>query len=177
MKKILLLISTLVIGFGTLAGDGKLYTWTDENGVVHYSDKPHPKAKEVVVDESSQVRMDAVDTSILDRPEQQEADLPQFEVTIVSPTQEETVRDNEGNVPVSIKVAPMFLPSYKLQVLLDGVPQQGNGPLNFTLENVDRGEHRLQVKLLDRTGREVAVSEPRTFFLHRISVLTKPSGL
>ena len=26
------------------------YTWTDEEGVVHYSDRPHPGGKRIIID-------------------------------------------------------------------------------------------------------------------------------
>src|SRR5205823_6336849 len=44
-RRLLTLISLLA----SLAVAGTVYKWVDENGVVHYSDQPHPEAQKVDV--------------------------------------------------------------------------------------------------------------------------------
>ncbi len=49
----------IFILLGLLATSGVLadaYTWTDEDGVVHYSDRPEPGAKHIVLPEANTVR-------------------------------------------------------------------------------------------------------------------------
>ena len=55
MRKQWILIVVLLGAFCVQAEEGKVYTWTDEQGVVHFSDTPYPEKdkyeiKEVRVD-------------------------------------------------------------------------------------------------------------------------------
>ena len=95
---------------------------------------------------------------------------PRIEVTISSPASGETLHDNEGNVRVTLAIQGAGVPG--IRPLLDGKPY---GPdqrtSTFILENVDRGEHVLQVQVIDAKGDVVATSQPLTFYLWRASAL------
>jgi hypothetical protein len=102
------------------------------------------------------------------------ADTPRPAISILSPAPEQTVHDNEGRVPVSVAVTPpnAFETGHSVRVSLDG---RGHGApqrtTSFTVEGVERGEHTLQVELLDAGGRVVAVSAPVKFYLWQASRL------
>ncbi|HSQ02928.1 MAG TPA: hypothetical protein VLN59_02760 [Burkholderiales bacterium] len=92
-----------------------------------------------------------------------------WEIIINSPANGETVHDNEGNVHVTLTMQGAG--TLGIRPLVDGNPY---GPdqrtSSFILANVDRGEHILQVQLIDAQGRVIAASEPVTFYLWRASV-------
>lgn len=92
-------------------------------------------------------------------------------VTILSPANEETIRDNNGNVPVRLELRGRGAGG-AIRVLLDG---RSYGPdqraAAFVLENVDRGEHVLQVQVLDTVGRTTAESGRIKFYMWRASAL------
>lgn len=95
------------------------------------------------------------------------------EMTITGPASGETVHDNQGNVRVTVS-APR-LPDgtgAAFRPLVDGAP---HGPdrrtPSFILENIDRGEHVLQVLLVDGKGEVVAASRPLSFHVWRASAL------
>ena len=98
----------------------------------------------------------------------------QASVSIVSPAERQTVHDNTGRAPVSVKVQNGgSLPEGRsVRVVLHG---ERFGRLrathSFQLESVVRGEHRLQVELVDESGKVVASSEPVTFYLWQSSRL------
>ncbi len=95
-------------------------------------------------------------------------------ISIVSPSEKQTVHANSGRVPVAVNIDDSGSLRYDivLRVVLDG---KDFGPLrharSFDLENVVRGEHRLQVQLIDESGNAVASSEPITFYLWQASRL------
>jgi len=95
---------------------------------------------------------------------------PRLEMTISSPASGETLHDNEGNVRVTLSIQGAGVPG--IRPLLDGKPY---GPdqrtPTFILENVDRGEHVLQVQAIDAKGDVIAASQPVTFYLWRASAL------
>lgn len=92
-------------------------------------------------------------------------------VVINRPQAGETLHDNTGAVKVAISVQGGSFPAeQRLRVLLDGKPygadQRAPG---FVLQGVERGEHRLQVQLVDTKGAVVAASTPVTFYLWQAS--------
>ncbi|WP_115720354.1 DUF4124 domain-containing protein [Gallaecimonas mangrovi] len=171
MNKALLLL--LVTTFMTTAAEpSKVYTWTDEKGVVHYSDQPHKGAKETVVAPTQQYTMPAVDTSILKATPKPQA-APAWQVNILTPAHEETLRDNDGLLTISVQVQPDMQPGQRLQLFIDGKPF---GPARvisrFEVKDVDRGEHSIMVQLIGRDNKIVAQSQPHTIYMHRASIFS-----
>ena len=95
-------------------------------------------------------------------------------IALVSPSAEETIHDNTGTVAVSATVenAGSTPNGLAIRVLLDG---KAYGELQhaatFTLHEIDRGAHSLQLELLDSAGKTIAASAPVTFYLWQASVL------
>lgn len=93
-------------------------------------------------------------------------------VAIVSPAQEETVYDNLGNVPVTVSIKGEAPAGARVRALLDGRPHGPDRPPGpFTLTGVERGEHALQVQLLDAKGGVTASSDIVKFTLWQASRL------
>lgn len=94
-------------------------------------------------------------------------------IEILTPDQEATIRDNQGNVAVVVGLSPNLRSGRgeRLQLLLDGAPASQPGTsTRFELQNVDRGTHQVQAVVVDARGRTLASSEPVTFFLHRVAL-------
>lgn len=93
-------------------------------------------------------------------------------IAIESPKQEETVHDNAGNVAVSLAIHGTAPAGMRVRVLLDGRPHGAEqATTSFVIEGIERGEHLLQVELVDAAGRVVAASETVTFFMWQASSL------
>jgi len=95
---------------------------------------------------------------------------------IVQPAADEPVRDNAGNVTVIAAVEPDLHRRHELQLLLDGAVRQSGRSPTFQLENVDRGTHTVEVRIVDENGNTVTASDPSVFHLQRRSVLLQPAG-
>jgi hypothetical protein len=92
-------------------------------------------------------------------------------ISITSPANEDTIRDNSGNLTVTASVAP-GLQSGHTMVLLDNGKSLGESASgSFKLSNVDRGAHTLSVQIQDSAGKALITSEPVTVYLHRRSGL------
>ena len=95
-------------------------------------------------------------------------------VVIVSPTNEETVRDNEGELRVEVRLmdGASFAAGQRVRLLVNG---QAAGPdvatTQFQLSDVHRGSHRIEAVLVDQQGRPIATSEPVSVFMHQASRL------
>jgi len=94
-------------------------------------------------------------------------------ISIVSPTQDATLRDNTGAVPVSAGLVPSLnvAAGHQLQFYLDGQTQgEATDSSQIIIANVDRGAHNVSVAVVDSEGNEVTRSSPVQFFLHRQSI-------
>lgn len=85
-------------------------------------------------------------------------------VRVTVPAPAETIHDNRGNVSVAVALDSELESGQALQPVLDGKPF---GPPRrervFELHGLDRGEHVLEVRLVDERGRVRAVSPPVRF--------------
>jgi len=94
-------------------------------------------------------------------------------IAITSPQSEETIHDNTGKVPVTVAIKNGdVMAAGGLYVLLDG---HRYGParhsVSFVLKSVTRGEHTLQVHLVDAGGNVIAASDSVKFYMWQASIL------
>lgn len=160
-------------------GGAPVYRTTDEHGNVIFTDDPGDRPAEVVdlpglTIVPSTPLPGPTPGAGLDRDEPRrergDEDLPvASSVTLLSPSAEETVRSNEGNVQVVARVDAPLRVGDVFEVVLDGRVMARNAGGSFGLTGIDRGEHRVFVRLVDEQGLAVANSATHTFYLHRRS--------
>jgi len=171
IRPILVLLGLLVAA-GAFA---EAYTWTDADGIVHFSDRPEPGAKRIELGESKSSRprptTAAVPTSGNAGDEQAAAPQPfSYEsIDIASPASEETLWNIEGVVNVSLAITPALKPGHQVRVYFDGTPQTVNSA-SFQLEEVWRGVHNLQAEVIDETGTLMIRSRPSRFYVQQNTV-------
>jgi hypothetical protein len=160
------------------ADAAEVYRYVDPKNGVEFSDTPRPGAERLVLPESK--RTPAVSPA---RPAPGAAPseapagatLAYAEVRITDPADQDTVRDNAGNLLVSVSTSPKLQTEFghQLQLLLDGVAVETGNSTNFTLAGIDRGAHTLEARVLGAEGTPLASSPTVTFYLHRASKLFK----
>lgn len=95
-------------------------------------------------------------------------------LSIVAPTNEETVHDNLGSVQIQIAIEPPLHADagHRLRIALDGQPiAELTSDQPYTLQDVERGTHVLSATVIDRTGAELIASASVTFHMWRASKL------
>jgi hypothetical protein len=171
-RPILVLFGLLV--FSSALG-GEAYVWTDDEGVVHYSDRPQPGSKRIELVEPNSGRPLAPKRT---RPAVDEASggdaadtgpfrYESFEVT--SPAAEETLWNIEGVLDVSLTLTPALQPGHQVRVYFDGNPQIVNST-SFQLQEVWRGVHNLQAEVVDETGKMMIRSQTNRFYVQQSTV-------
>lgn len=154
------------------------WTWVDAQGRRHYSDRPVEGATQIELTETQTFGGSALRTSPnppATSTATGETDAPAAVtysvVDIVSPTQEETLQNIEGNLSVRVATNPGLQSGHRIDAILDGQRREiGSRSLDFSLAEVFRGEHTLQVVIVDSAGAEVRRSAPVTFFVRQTSV-------
>lgn len=167
----------IVILLALFAADSALaqaYTWTDESGVVHYSDRPEPGAKRINLPESKIVRALAAPERAAAGEDQTEAapDQPfRYEsLEVIAPAPEETLWNIDGVLSVSLALSPALQPGHQVRIYFDGNPRIVPGT-SFELEEVYRGVHNIQAEILDEAGEMKIRSLPNRFYVQQTSVV------
>ncbi len=172
-RTILVLLGLLAAPF-VLAGEA--YVWTDEDGVVHYSDVPVPGAKRIELAEPNISRSpaprsseDGAAESGDQEPADEAAPFRYESLEVASPGAEETLWNIEGVLNVSLALSPALQPGHQVRVYFDGNPQIVSGT-SFQLQDVWRGVHNLQAEVLDETGKMLIRSRTNRFYVQQTTV-------
>ena len=136
-----------------LPATAQIYKYTDANGNTVYSDHS-----------PDGVQTQPVELPPLNRVEPQAPGAPAAPETdnrgpvrnaydileLAGLPTEEAVRANNGTFTVQVLIKPRLQPPHQLRLVLDDEPygQPSNVPI-LQLVNVDRGEHRLAVQVID----------------------------
>ncbi|MFV8834988.1 DUF4124 domain-containing protein [Aquisalimonas sp.] len=162
--------------FLPLVATADIYKWVDEDGNVVYSDEPREGAE--------RLERTAPDSSYrFETPRRPSGDPSASgdngdngsrydHVRIVHPTDEGTVRDNQGLVDVQLELSPALRAEHRVQFLFNGEPQgEPSRSLEARLTEVHRGEHQVAARVLNEAGAVIAETEPVTFYMHQASRL------
>lgn len=151
-----------------------IYKWTDAAGNVHFSDKPQSGAQQIQLPPVQTFSSPQEATPLPSAtPPVEEAGAEYQSIQIVQPTNEATIRNNLGYVPIVVEVKPELKKDDKLQLIFDGKPL-GSPQANtiFALNGIDRGMHTIAVNIVDSEGNVLSESAKIIFYLHRATVAT-----
>lgn len=152
-----------------------VYKIVQEDGTVLYTDQAVPGSEPLDlsgVNYSSMPRL-AVPPAQPINPSEPEG--PTYRVQIASPLPEATIRDNAGRMAITATISPK-LESGQFHLYLDNTLVASQSFGSFILDNVNRGAHTFLVSVTDNTGKTLASSEPQTFYMHQVSVITSPAN-
>ena len=147
------------------------YRWVDEDGVVHYSDRPIEGAEEVVLPKANTTTVRRYDRDAPEPEPQSSANEPlrYQSLTITSPSSEETLWNIEGQLTVQIEVTPALQQGHRMRLYFDGEGQDISST-TVQLNEVWRGEHNLQAEILNETGMPLIRSNPLRFYVQQSTV-------
>jgi len=157
-----------------------VYRSTGEYGEPVFSDEPTPGSEKVDVPPLTIIPSVTPSQSrspgqSQDESEGQSAGSYQS-FAVVTPEDDQPIRDNAGNVHVGLRVSPPLKDGHRIRIYLDGVPWGDTlRSTSVTLNNVDRGTHNLQAAIVAPDGAELARTDTVTFHLRRVSNLLQRS--
>lgn len=164
----------------TTSSAEEVYKWVDSNGITHYGDKSKEAkqngAKTIDISTPSHIGSVQVKTdNYVPKPQQIRQDPNNeninYKISIVTPTENEGVRANNGEIKVSTLIRPNPHSEYSVKYFLDGSLYASSHNSNkIILNTVSRGEHTLQVKLQTKNGK-IFASKPIKFFVQKVSAI------
>ena len=165
-----LLLAIWVASAG-LTSHAQVYKHVDEDGNITFTDQPPPNATPVEINPTNTTPPPS--RSAYPRPPPKPSDAVgsiSYTVTISSPANETIIPRGPGNFSVTASTTPGLDSTHTLQLLMDGTPrgaaQRGT---SWALSNVFRGEHTLEVAVMDEKGKQVAKSAGIKVFVFRPS--------
>lgn len=157
---------------------GQAYKWVDEDGIVHYSDRPHEGAERIQLPGSGRstrstytppARTRSTASTTQQAEPKQEKAFSYETITIASPAAEETLWNIEGILNVTVNLQPGLARGHRVRVYFDGTPQMVDS-LSFQIPEVYRGAHNVQVEILDQTGKLMIRSLPNRFYVQQNTI-------
>jgi Domain of unknown function (DUF4124) len=154
-----------------------VYKWTDEQGVVHFSDQPVPGAEKILTSSAPGhagiMGQTTGPSSAAAAAQKPAAALSGATVAITSPAPQQTFTGGE-TVPVALSVTPNIKPTWTVVWSLNGaqVPNQAPNATSFTLTDLARGVYTIEAIVSDPGTGETKSADAVTFNVMRPSLLS-----
>jgi len=157
----------------TFAVSADVYRSVDKQGNIIFSDTSTDNAEKIELQESYTYTPPVIIDLADDKPSPPlvEIAVPDYLVVIMSPSQNETIRENAGNITINSTVTPALDTERgdKLIFSLDGqLKSEIQDTNSYTFTNVDRGSHIAVVSVVDKTGKVMKASKSILFHLQRV---------
>jgi len=149
-----------------------VYRWVDEQGVVHFSDQPHPGAQKMRVEDAPTFSALPVPRTPPAAPRRATGGgAPAASCSIASPSDQQTLM-NTYSVSGSIRMPGELDAGTHVLIMLDGKVLTGVADLSgaFHIPEIDRGAHTLAAQVLGPDGQVICETPQITFFVHQPSI-------
>ena len=152
-----------------------VWVWTDQNGVMQYSDRPVPGARKLQLSTASPepppapAPAAAVPSSAA-KPATKDVEYERVEIW--QPENGQSFFGADATVDVRMRTDPALAGEDTLLLFLDGkLVETPPDALEHTLSNLERGAHTLSAVIMDGKGEEKIRSEPRVFHIRQPTVI------
>lgn len=154
----------------------KIYKYTDENGVTHYTEtKPNDNYEEADLPALSVVPSapinDTSNTNSNAKSGEQADPSAVEEFAIIEPVNEQNIWGTGGKLTAKVgSLTAAQQANYQVQFIVDGKKNKPADDTTQVFENIYRGEHTVQALLINRYNKKVIKkSQTVTFYMHQNS--------
>jgi hypothetical protein len=151
-------IALLVALANSSAWAEEVYREVNDAGVPTFSDHAKPGAEPITLRKPSIFTDTRYQQSQLKR-RSDDSLTPMkmdYSLLVTNPLDDSVVRDNAGNLNLTISISPSVQSGHSAELLMDGTKIRdlhGNGIIALT--NVDRGTHAFNIRIIDKEGNVV----------------------
>lgn len=174
LRRIFIALLSILAASAALA---QAYKWVDEDGVVHFSDRPREGAEEVELPRTPRrpppppaTARRAAAGEAADETAPEEQPFRYESLTIGAPLAEETLWNIEGVLNVQLNLQPALQEGHRIRVYFDGEPRMVNRT-SFQIQEVWRGVHNIQAEVVDATGTMLIRSMPNRFYVQQNTIV------
>lgn len=152
-----------------------VYKWVDENGVVHYSDQPHPNAQKLQIEgvQTYSSHGASVPTPVQSPQERGEPARSYSGCAIAQPLDQQNLA-NVQSVLISVATDPAPRPGDSIYITLDGQGLNGGEATgaSFNVTPIERGAHTVQAQVRDESGLVLCQTPSITFYVSQPSLFS-----
>jgi len=147
-----------------------VYKWVDDNGVIHYSDQPHPNAQKLQV-EGVQTYSSGAARSV-SAPAESESSAaspnPYKGCAIAQPLDQQNL-PNAQSVFIRVAADPVPRGGDRIYITMDGQGLNGGQPtgLSFNVTPIDRGAHSVSAQIRSPDGTILCQTPNVTFYVQQ----------
>ena len=173
MRIFLHILLLLLVSFSLQA---ELYKGIDEHGNVYFTDKEIPDSEKIPMHMPTVIQMPKPE-DVKQTTEKVSKDTSYTSFKILHPANDDTIRNNNGNITVSLALTPELntASGHKISVSVDGkVVIQSTALLTVQLTNIDRGSHTIQATVINKKGKTIKSSNSITVHLKRKGLTPVP---
>jgi hypothetical protein len=151
-----------------------VYKWVDENGVIHYSDQPHPNAQKLQVEgvQTYSARAATVRAPATADDTNAASANPYKGCAVAQPLDQQNL-PNAHSVFIRVVADPVPRGEDHVFITMDGQPLNGGQPtgMSFNVTEVDRGEHSVQAQIRDPENQVLCQTPTITFSVSQPNLL------
>ena len=150
-------------------GKTTVYRWVDPQGVVHYSDQPHPNAQKLEITGAQTFSaLPVPQSSATGAATEPQSSSSGYDSCSIAQPGDQQMLMNVYNATAVVQTSPALRPGDQVHLFVDGKQIAGSGT-SFTFP-VFRGQHSVEAVIEDSTGQIVCETSSVTFFVHQPSV-------
>ncbi len=172
-----ILFTLMSLACCSLALGTTVYKWVDENGVIHYSDQPHPNAEKLQVQGAQTYSASAAAVRGPPEPASRSTSSGNSYKAcgIVQPVDQQNL-PNAESVAVRVASDPMPRAEDRVFITMDGQAVNGGKPtgLSFNVTPIDRGEHTVSAQIRGPGDEVLCRTSPVTFYVQQRNLLSPP---
>lgn len=165
----MILLATLLLWLHSIYA--AIYKTTDANGNSHFTDTPQADAATVTlkpVNYYTAANTNNKQTNTAPAEKSNSAVYKKF--VIASPKDQDTLQ-NTNEVTVALQLQPTLKTGDSIEFLLDGHALPSTTATSITLNELTRGEHKLQARLLNAEKKLLMTAPVVTIYVHQASVV------
>lgn len=153
-----------------------LYKGLDADGNVSYSDKPFGNAKEMTPPTITVVQPVKVKPKEIITEKASDKTFKYKKFSISSPIDQQTIWNNPAlSVSLNVKPALNTTDGHKIWLFMDGKPiVKNSSSLTLEIGRADRGEHKLQAHIRNKTGK--VIKQTKAITIHVKNTIIKRSN-
>lgn len=153
-----------------------VYKSVNKDGIVEYSDQPSKGSEEIRVKNPQSVTLPKGADVFKSYGSDQGTDSSNAyqSIVITQPAHDSAFNSGNGQISISSETNPSLSNEHTIQLMFDGTSYNSNKSGSFSLSNVDRGTHQIQVNVIDADGKVLISSDITSFTLHRTNAQKRP---
>jgi uncharacterized protein DUF4124 len=148
-----------------------VYKWVDENGVVHYSDQPHPNAQKLQIEgvQTYSAGANGARAPVPRDSQSQSATDQGYRGCAVSQPNDQQTLPNAQSVYIRVQTDPQVRRGDQVFISMDGQALNGGNAtgMGWSVSPIERGSHTVTAQVKDPTGQTMCQTPTVTFYVQQ----------